>query len=292
MVVSFVVTLSEGCVSCEFPEGVRVPVNAPTAAEEAIARQFAGLPGSYTVTMEGPKVTFVGPSFHKATQGTEWVQLGPWFLRCSPPRRGRNWRWEVFEAAGPRIAGVGYGVDVVHAKGQAVEALRVKLGTAHRFTVYTFRHKDDIPSRITTCHPSEYLAYYAQKHDGQPMSEKDAAVAAARAWVAAQTEAPDPWAIVVDVDRPEAYMFLVDRSIERWSLYESWKKDAVTDVNTVEEFLRRYYKPDRYTGRGAEYAACVLKSHTEHLQRHGYDLISRHESVTGQVVTFYPPQSR
>ncbi len=64
--------------------------------------------------------------------------------------------------------------------------------------------------------------------------------------------------------------------------------NVVTDVSTVKEFLDKYYRPDRYTGRGAEYAAVLVKSHEDNCKRWGYDLISHHDSKTGEVVYFIP----
>lgn len=58
-------------------------------------------------------------------------------------------------------------------------------------------------------------------------------------------------------------------------------------ADSVEDFLERYYLRDRYHGRGAEYAAAVLASHQRDFERQGYDIISRHESVTGQVVAYF-----
>ena len=60
----------------------------------------------------------------------------------------------------------------------------------------------------------------------------------------------------------------------------------VTDVETVEQFLEKYYRRDRYHGRGKEYAAGLLKSHQKYFEEHGYDLISRHDSTMGQAVWF------
>jgi hypothetical protein len=72
-----------------------------------------------------------------------------------------------------------------------------------------------------------------------------------------------------------------------YSAFESFKKYRVTDVATVEEFLARYYKRDRYTGRGNEYAAILLESHTRDFETNGFDIISHHDSNTGEVVSFY-----
>ena len=58
-------------------------------------------------------------------------------------------------------------------------------------------------------------------------------------------------------------------------------------ADNVADFLERYYLRDRYHGRGADYAACVLASHERDFERQGYTIISRHESVTGQVVAYF-----
>lgn len=72
------------------------------------------------------------------------------------------------------------------------------------------------------------------------------------------------------------------------SPYQIFKDCKVDDVKTVSEFLDKYYKHDRYKGRGEEYAAVILNSHEEDFKRFGMDWISRHESRTGEVVAFYP----
>ena len=69
--------------------------------------------------------------------------------------------------------------------------------------------------------------------------------------------------------------------------YEVFEDRKVTDVKTVEEFLDRYYRKDRYTDRGEEHAAVVLASHKTMFELWGMDWIARHESVTGEVVAFY-----
>ena len=43
-----------------------------------------------------------------------------------------------------------------------------------------------------------------------------------------------------------------------WNAYDAFKENAVSDVSSVEEFLKRYYKKDRYDGRGLEYAQLIL----------------------------------
>lgn len=62
-------------------------------------------------------------------------------------------------------------------------------------------------------------------------------------------------------------------------------------ATSVADFLEKYCKPDRYRGRGEEYAKTVLESHEHATRAYGYDIISRHESVTGEAVYWYPAQS-
>lgn len=71
------------------------------------------------------------------------------------------------------------------------------------------------------------------------------------------------------------------------SPFEIFKSCAVTDVKTVAEFLDKYYRKDRYTGRGEEYAKEVLRNHEAGFKELGVDWISKHESLTGAVVAFY-----
>lgn len=62
--------------------------------------------------------------------------------------------------------------------------------------------------------------------------------------------------------------------------------DCEVKAKSVKHFLEKYYRPDRYHERGEEYAKVLLASHELHFERYGYDIISRHDSVTGKVVCF------
>ena len=64
-------------------------------------------------------------------------------------------------------------------------------------------------------------------------------------------------------------------------------QDNKVNADSVADFLDRYYKPDRYRGRGDDYAAVLLASHERDFAQQGYDIISRWDSVTGQVVAFF-----
>ena len=62
-------------------------------------------------------------------------------------------------------------------------------------------------------------------------------------------------------------------------------------ASSVADCLERYYKPDRYHGRGAEYAATLLASYEADFARDGYVIISHHDNVTGKIVAFFGPQA-
>ena len=69
-------------------------------------------------------------------------------------------------------------------------------------------------------------------------------------------------------------------------LLENLKKYRVK-AKSVEDFLDKYYKPDRYTKRGIQYALSLLESYKESFIKNGYCLISHHDSVTGEIVSFF-----
>jgi len=65
-----------------------------------------------------------------------------------------------------------------------------------------------------------------------------------------------------------------------------WRKYAVS-AESLEDFLQRYYKTDRYTGRGEDYAESLRQSYRETLSKDGVCIISHHDSKTGEVVAYY-----
>ena len=71
---------------------------------------------------------------------------------------------------------------------------------------------------------------------------------------------------------------------------EHFKKYKVEDCELLEEFMDKYYKHERYKGRGKEYAYNLFMSHRDYLLKYEFDFISKHDSITGRVVSFYPQQ--
>ena len=58
-------------------------------------------------------------------------------------------------------------------------------------------------------------------------------------------------------------------------------------ADSVEDFLQRYYKNDRYIGRGADYAKALLSSYKNDFETIGCCWISHHDSATGAIVSYY-----
>lgn len=67
---------------------------------------------------------------------------------------------------------------------------------------------------------------------------------------------------------------------------EYFENNIVTDCKSVEEFANKYRKPERFTGRGAEYVKAIMESHYEDLEKYGYTSISRHDNITGKAIYF------
>lgn len=67
---------------------------------------------------------------------------------------------------------------------------------------------------------------------------------------------------------------------------ENIRTDIADDVTSVEEFLRRYYKPERLNstpGKLGRLVAC----YEEELATQGKCVIPRHDSSTGCYVEYY-----
>lgn len=73
-------------------------------------------------------------------------------------------------------------------------------------------------------------------------------------------------------------------------IYEKMKRYQV-QAKSVEDFRQRFTKPDRYQKRGPEYVAAVLEYAHNCMERFGYTIISRHDSVTGEIVAYYGDQA-
>ena len=63
-------------------------------------------------------------------------------------------------------------------------------------------------------------------------------------------------------------------------------------ATSVEDFLDKYYKHDRYKGRngliwGNDYSNPILKTAINDFLEYGWCIISKHDSNTGRVVSFY-----
>lgn len=69
-------------------------------------------------------------------------------------------------------------------------------------------------------------------------------------------------------------------------LYEHFKQYRV-DADSLPDFLERYTKPKQHRERGEEYVVARIKSDQEDFDHFGYTFITRHDSVTGETVSYY-----
>lgn len=65
----------------------------------------------------------------------------------------------------------------------------------------------------------------------------------------------------------------------------------VKDCSSLDEFLEKYRRHDRYKGRngkdwGYNYSDLIFKSHFDELEKEGITTISPYESNTGKTVAF------
>jgi len=69
------------------------------------------------------------------------------------------------------------------------------------------------------------------------------------------------------------------------------KLNAVeVEADSVEAYLDRHYKPDRFRGRGEEYAAALIASYEREYAERGYCYTSHHDAVCGQSIVWYGPK--
>lgn len=73
------------------------------------------------------------------------------------------------------------------------------------------------------------------------------------------------------------------------NLYEEMKKYSVP-ADGPEDFLKRYTRPGRGIERGEDYQAARVEAAHELLNKFGYCTLSRHDSISGDIVTWYPTE--
>jgi len=72
-------------------------------------------------------------------------------------------------------------------------------------------------------------------------------------------------------------------NIPKWVL-----KEAVTDCLNVHEFAHKYRKPQKFTGRGADYVDAIMESHNNDIAYRGYTTIAHHDNIMGKILAFVP----
>lgn len=63
--------------------------------------------------------------------------------------------------------------------------------------------------------------------------------------------------------------------------------DSKVEASSLEDFLTRFYKSDRYEGRGKEYAEAIRNGARRDLSKDGVTIISRHDNITGATVAHF-----
>lgn len=71
------------------------------------------------------------------------------------------------------------------------------------------------------------------------------------------------------------------------------KSKSVKDCNSLNEFLAKYRRADRYTQRngslwGIDYSERIDKSHQGDIDNHGFTSISQYESNSGKAEYYFP----
>ncbi len=71
--------------------------------------------------------------------------------------------------------------------------------------------------------------------------------------------------------------------------FDLFEKYAVTDCETLLDFINRYRRVDRFTERDKYmpgYSKAIIKTHQDEFEKHGIAWIGNHESNTGKIVSF------
>jgi hypothetical protein len=59
-------------------------------------------------------------------------------------------------------------------------------------------------------------------------------------------------------------------------------------AESIDDFINKYYKPSRLTAQGyPDYEQILKASHNQDFLEHGFDIISHHDSRTGEVVAYF-----
>ena len=66
-------------------------------------------------------------------------------------------------------------------------------------------------------------------------------------------------------------------------LAETFKKYAVKDVSSLEEFITKYLKPEHYKGTLQQ----EIARRTDTIARHGYTIIPNPNSTTNDIAVYF-----
>lgn len=84
--------------------------------------------------------------------------------------------------------------------------------------------------------------------------------------------------------------------LQRCAAHEPEVKPKLTaievEADSVEDYLDKHYKPDRFRGRGENYARALIASYEREFAKRGYCFTSHHDSVCGQTIIWYGPKGQ
>ena len=75
------------------------------------------------------------------------------------------------------------------------------------------------------------------------------------------------------------------------SQYRGTLENIAVEADSIEDYLNRYYRPDRYRMRGDEYAAGLLRSYQKTFKKFGYVITSKHDNITGHIIAWLGPKN-
>lgn len=69
-------------------------------------------------------------------------------------------------------------------------------------------------------------------------------------------------------------------------MYNTFKKYEVK-CNSLKEFCEKYHNYGAWRSRTADYREADYFSHREDMEKYGFTIIPRLDSITGEVVSYY-----
>lgn len=72
--------------------------------------------------------------------------------------------------------------------------------------------------------------------------------------------------------------------------YQRLFADDLVQANSLDEFMQRYRRHDRYGARSEREQDAIRRCHESELRAHGITWIAHYDSATGKLVSWMPSQ--